>query len=60
MKSRTLAHKLCAECRQHRALFRYRGRVRADHFHTLCFRCYRSAADRLTAAILLSNNEEKS
>ena len=29
-------------CRQRRSLFRYRGRVRADRSHTLCFQCYRA------------------
>ena len=40
---------LCLGCRSHRARFRYRGRVRADREHTLCFRCYRSICDRLRA-----------
>ncbi len=39
----------CAACREQPALFRYRGRVRADRAHTLCFRCYRAEAERLRA-----------
>jgi hypothetical protein len=34
--------RICLECRQRRARFRFRGIVRADRDHTLCFRCYRS------------------
>jgi hypothetical protein len=38
---------LCLGCQAHRARFQYRGRVRADRDHTLCFRCYRAAVNRL-------------
>ncbi len=37
---------LCTGCRQRPARFQYRGRVRADRSHTLCFQCYRAAMDR--------------
>src|SRR5689334_669051 len=47
-----LARKLCLGCRQHRAIFEFRGRVRFDRDHNLCPRCYRSAIDRLWASIL--------
>jgi len=40
---------LCAACRERKARFRYRGEVRADRDHTLCFECYRSELDRLRA-----------
>jgi hypothetical protein len=30
-------------------LFRYRGEVRADRDHTLCFRCYRAQVERARA-----------
>ena len=40
---------LCQKCRDRRARFRYRGAVRADRDHTLCFACYRSERDRLRA-----------
>ncbi len=33
---------LCQRCRDRKARFKYRGVVRADHDHTLCFECYRS------------------
>ena len=50
------ARHMCKGCSRHRALFQYRGEVRADRDHTLCFRCYRSERDRqrarLTAARL--------
>lgn len=39
----------CSLCAQHRALFRFRNRVRRDRDHDLCFRCYRSLYDQLTA-----------
>jgi hypothetical protein len=38
---------LCAACHQRPARFQYRGVVKADRLHTLCFRCYRSAMDSL-------------
>ena len=40
---------VCRQCRVHRARFRYRGAVRADRDHTLCFRCYRSEVERARA-----------
>ncbi|NOT25023.1 MAG: hypothetical protein HOP16_02870 [Acidobacteria bacterium] len=40
---------LCAACRERKARFRYRGQVRADRDHTLCFECYRRELDRLRA-----------
>ena len=40
---------LCVGCRERRSLFRYRGQVKADADHTLCFRCYRSLLDRVRA-----------
>jgi len=49
-----LANKICAHCHRHRALFRYRGQVRFDHDHDLCFRCFRSVMDRVSALLLLS------
>lgn len=45
--------KLCVGCRQRRALFRHDDEVRFDRDHNLCFRCYRSAMDRLVATLLL-------
>lgn len=39
----------CQGCAARKARFQYRGRVRADRHHTLCFECYRSARDRQRA-----------
>ncbi len=39
----------CAECEQRKARFRYRGRVRADRDHQLCFECYRRELNRTRA-----------
>jgi hypothetical protein len=39
----------CAGCRSRRALFQYRGEVRADRDHNLCLQCFRSEVDRLRA-----------
>lgn len=36
----------CQRCRDRKARFRYRGAVRADGDHTLCFECYRSERER--------------
>lgn len=44
----------CRECESRRALFRYRGLVKWDRYHTLCFQCYRRHVDRLGAAALVS------
>ena len=43
---------LCVACRERRSLFRYRGGVRADRDHTLCFRCYRALRDSMRAHLL--------
>ena len=37
---------LCAACQERKARFRYRGEVRADRDHTLCFQCYRAEINR--------------
>jgi len=44
--------RLCVECRQRRARYVYRGLVKADHDHTLCFRCFRSLINRVLAQTL--------
>lgn len=41
--------RLCAECRARKAKFRYRGHVRADRQHVLCFQCFRAARERMRA-----------
>lgn len=42
----------CESCRERKALFRYRGVVKADRDHTLCFECFRSARDSRRAQAL--------
>jgi hypothetical protein len=39
----------CAACGERKARFRYRGEVRADRDHTLCFACYRGEINRARA-----------
>jgi hypothetical protein len=41
--------RLCRSCHVRRARFRYRGRVKYDDTHGLCFRCYRSVRDAARA-----------
>ena len=44
----------CQRCRERKARFQYRGVVRADRDHTLCFECFRSERDRQRASRLAS------
>lgn len=39
----------CQICRARKARFQYRGQVRADRDHTLCFACFRSERERQRA-----------
>lgn len=39
----------CQSCCQRKARFQYRGAVRADRDHTLCFECYRSLREHRRA-----------
>ena len=39
----------CQSCRRRKARFQYRGLVRADRDHTLCFECYRALRDQRRA-----------
>jgi len=41
--------RLCLSCGERRALFFYRGVVKADRDHTLCFECYRAEVNRVRA-----------
>jgi hypothetical protein len=43
------ARQTCQSCRDRKARFRFRGAVRADRNHTLCFECYRSERERQRA-----------
>lgn len=53
------SRKLCQRCCDRKARFRYRGSVRADRDHTLCFECYRSERDRQRSRAL-TNIQQKS
>ena len=46
------AKHVCEGCRERKARFQYRGVVKADRAHTLCFACFRSERDRLRARAL--------
>jgi len=46
---RRLTRHTCRACEAHPARFRYRGEVRADRDHELCFRCFRATVNRLHA-----------
>jgi hypothetical protein len=43
------AMQICDRCHERKARFRYRGEVRADRHHTLCFQCYRSEREHRRA-----------
>ena len=47
---------ICLSCQERKARFRYRGVVKADRFHTLCFRCYRAELDRVRARLLAATD----
>jgi hypothetical protein len=49
---RQLPRHTCRGCEAHPARFRYRGEVRADRDHELCFRCFRTVIDQLRAKAL--------
>jgi len=42
----------CESCRERKARFSYRGAVRADRDHTLCFACFRAQRERVRARSL--------
>ncbi len=47
------ARGMCRLCLERKARFRYRGVVKADRHHTLCFECFRAAANRLRSRVLV-------
>jgi hypothetical protein len=49
----------CVECRVQPARFQYRGRVRADRDHTLCFRCFRAEVNRQRAQRLAASDSRR-
>lgn len=48
----------CQGCGDRRARFRYRGVVKADRDHTLCFECYRSERERTRARLLAATSRD--
>ena len=48
------ARRQCVSCQRRKARFRYRGVVKADRDHTLCFECFRAERDRHRARLLAS------
>ena len=44
----------CRQCGCRHARFAYRGAVKWDRFHELCFRCYRSLVDAQKARGLVA------
>ncbi len=44
-------HHPCAACGTRPARFQYRGIVKADRSHTLCFQCFRAAVNRVRLAL---------
>ena len=52
MRESRIERRQCEKCRERKARFRYRGEVRADRDHTLCFECFRSERDRRRARLL--------
>ena len=50
----------CRCCRERKARFQYRGAVRSDRAHTLCFQCYRSERDRQRSQHLAEPDRQQS
>jgi hypothetical protein len=51
--------KTCHSCQARKARFRFRGAVRADRDHTLCFECYRAERDRRRARLFAEAEREQ-
>ena len=51
-ENRKAQRRLCQSCRDRKARFAFRGRVKADRDHTLCFECYRGERERRRAFAL--------
>jgi hypothetical protein len=47
--------RLCLACGERRARFFYRGVVKADRDHTLCFECHRAEVNRVRARRLCAS-----
>ena len=50
--------RLCERCRDRKAKFQYRGTVRSDRDHTLCFQCFRAQREHNRAVSLFTADEE--
>jgi len=50
-KKSFLTKKICIDCQNRHARFRYRGVVKWDKDHKLCFACYRAQANRFREII---------
>ena len=48
------SRRLCLSCARRRPRFRYRGVVKADADHTLCFQCYRAELQRSRAVLMVA------
>jgi hypothetical protein len=48
------SRQMCQQCRDRKARFQYRGHVKVDRDHTLCFECYRSERERQRARRLFA------
>ena len=59
-RNRRRIAKNCQSCQERKARFRYRGVVRADRDHTLCFECYRAERDRRRARLLVEADRRPS
>ena len=44
-----ISRRACQACQERKARFQYRGKVRADRDHVLCFECYRAERQRARA-----------
>jgi len=55
-----MSKRICVICKERRAVFFSRGRVKSDRFHNLCPRCFRSLFDKLqvTAKSIFWGGEE--
>jgi hypothetical protein len=45
--------KTCLDCQQRQARFRYRGKIKWDKDHSLCFACFRTVRDQVQAQQLV-------
>lgn len=50
-KKSFLSKKICIDCQNRRARFRYRGVIKWDKEHKLCFKCFRAEANRFREVI---------